>query len=183
MSRWPCSFSDLSFQANHGSPIHPSPDQPVFSFIVSSSTPGFHYFSLTIMQICSTSHQLCTRFALCCVNMVLSTSILPRITTEAQGNLTIAAVSVKPLIARFMGPTWAHLGPIGPRWAPCWPHELCYLGRNYEEYAYIDLNGLDSHNNQNETVCIFNGMYCGCVIRLKRLYWPAYQHSTYRYVS
>ena len=32
------------------------------------------------------------------------------------------------LIARFMGPTWAHLGPAGPRWAPCWPHELCYLG-------------------------------------------------------
>ena len=22
----------------------------------------------------------------------------------------------------------AHLGPTGPRWAPCWPHELCYLG-------------------------------------------------------
>ena len=31
-------------------------------------------------------------------------------------------------IARFMGPTWAHLGPTGPRWAPCYPHELCYLG-------------------------------------------------------
>ena len=22
----------------------------------------------------------------------------------------------------------AHLGPTGPRWAPCWPHDLCYLG-------------------------------------------------------
>ena len=22
----------------------------------------------------------------------------------------------------------ANLGPTGPRWAPCWPHELCYLG-------------------------------------------------------
>ena len=21
-----------------------------------------------------------------------------------------------------------HLGPTGPRWAPCWPHESCYLG-------------------------------------------------------
>ena len=21
-----------------------------------------------------------------------------------------------------------HLGPTGPRWAPCWPHEPCYLG-------------------------------------------------------
>ena len=22
----------------------------------------------------------------------------------------------------------AHLGPTGPRWAPCWPHKLCCLG-------------------------------------------------------
>ena len=22
----------------------------------------------------------------------------------------------------------AHLGQTGPRWAPCWPHECCYLG-------------------------------------------------------
>ena len=22
----------------------------------------------------------------------------------------------------------AHLGPTGPRWAPCWPNEPCYLG-------------------------------------------------------
>ena len=35
------------------------------------------------------------------------------------------------LIARFMGPTWAHLEPIGPRWAPCWPPELCYLACYY----------------------------------------------------
>ena len=31
------------------------------------------------------------------------------------------------LIARFMGPTWVHLGSTGPRWAPCWLHEPCYL--------------------------------------------------------
>ena len=33
------------------------------------------------------------------------------------------------LITRFMGPTWgphgAHMGPIGPWWAPCRPHEPC----------------------------------------------------------
>ena len=22
----------------------------------------------------------------------------------------------------------AHLGPVDPRWAPCWPHEFCYQG-------------------------------------------------------
>ena len=31
-------------------------------------------------------------------------------------------------IARFTGQHGAHLGPIGPRWASCWPHEPCYQG-------------------------------------------------------
>ena len=26
----------------------------------------------------------------------------------------------------------AQLGPTGPRWIPCWPHELCYLGNIYD---------------------------------------------------
>ena len=31
-------------------------------------------------------------------------------------------------IARFMGPTRAHLCPVTPRWAPSRPHEPCYWG-------------------------------------------------------
>ena len=31
-------------------------------------------------------------------------------------------------ITKFMWPHGAHLGPVGPRWAPCWPHEPCYKG-------------------------------------------------------
>ena len=30
-----------------------------------------------------------------------------------------------------MGP----LGPIGPRQAPCWPHEPCYQGRVMETFV------------------------------------------------
>ena len=26
-----------------------------------------------------------------------------------------------------LGQHGAHLGPTGPRWAPCWPNESCYL--------------------------------------------------------
>ena len=37
------------------------------------------------------------------------------------------AVGWMSLIARFMGPTWGPSG-VGPRWAPCWSHEPCYLG-------------------------------------------------------
>ena len=34
-----------------------------------------------------------------------------------------------PLIRQgSWGQHGAHLGPTGPRWAPCWPHEPCYLG-------------------------------------------------------
>ena len=32
------------------------------------------------------------------------------------------------LIASSWGQHGAYLGPTGPRWAPCWPHEPCYLG-------------------------------------------------------
>ena len=26
------------------------------------------------------------------------------------------------------GANMGHRGPVGPRWAPCWPHEPCYQG-------------------------------------------------------
>ena len=38
--------------------------------------------------------------------------------------------NILSLKASFMWPTWGHLGPTGPSWAPCWPHEPCYLGRH-----------------------------------------------------
>ena len=41
----------------------------------------------------------------------------------------------RPVICSFpdskvyvWGQHGAHLGPVGPRWAPCWSHEPCYLG-------------------------------------------------------
>ena len=51
---------------------------------------------------------------------------------------------IASLIARFIGPTWgpygAHLGPTGPRWAPCWPHELWYLGYHAQKFFYWSLH-------------------------------------------
>ena len=35
---------------------------------------------------------------------------------------------ITTLIARSWGQHGAHLGPKGPRWAPCCPQKLCYLG-------------------------------------------------------
>ena len=34
-----------------------------------------------------------------------------------------------------MGQHGAHLGPVGPRWALCWPHEPCYQGRLAKEFT------------------------------------------------
>ena len=33
----------------------------------------------------------------------------------------------------------AHLGPVDLRWAPCWPHELCYQGVFIEYASMISL--------------------------------------------
>ena len=43
---------------------------------------------------------------------------------------------VTTLRAGSWGRHGAHLGPTGPRWAPSWPHELCYLGA----HSYHNLN-------------------------------------------
>ena len=34
----------------------------------------------------------------------------------------------RPWYQGSWGQHGAFLGPTGPRWAPCWPHELCYMG-------------------------------------------------------
>ena len=34
----------------------------------------------------------------------------------------------QPRYQSSWGQHGAHLGPVGPRWAPCWPHEPCYQG-------------------------------------------------------
>ena len=49
----------------------------------------------------------------------------------------------------------AHLEPTGPRWAPCWPHELCYLGchllkGNFTENTK-DINEWNAFQNANCT--------------------------------
>ena len=36
-----------------------------------------------------------------------------------------------------MGLHGAHLGPTGPRWAPCWPHGPCYQGYPISRFSGI----------------------------------------------
>ena len=48
------------------------------------------------------------------------------------------------LMARFMGPTW---GPSGPRWTPCWPYELCYLGYLFHCWYFWNLKFSKMYDN------------------------------------
>ena len=40
----------------------------------------------------------------------------------------ILNIYCKPRYQIPWGQHGAHLGPVGPRWAPCWPHGPCYQG-------------------------------------------------------
>ena len=52
-------------------------------------------------------------------------------------NILITEHILTTLIARFMGTTWGLLGPTGPRWAPCWHHESCFLGIIHNRYSTL----------------------------------------------
>ena len=45
-----------------------------------------------------------------------------------------------------------HLGPTRPRWAPCWPHELCYLGLQSKCYHFLII--LQIHGRYNLMLAI-----------------------------
>ena len=61
-----------------------------------------------------------------------------------------SCVKYSPMYLRWqgsLGKHGAHLGPVGPRWAPCRPHEPCYQGLHCSYYYDMAVNhpanGLD----------------------------------------
>ena len=52
----------------------------------------------------------------------------------------------------------AHLGPVGPSWAPCWPHEPCYQGL----HTVHSLNGKKYFGNSLVTKQTNMGATMGC---------------------
>ena len=59
----------------------------------------------------------------------------------------------------------AHLGLTGPRWAPCWPHDFCYLG-SYHGTAVTRI------------ISWYCTQYCSCRIELQSYL----EFSSYRWV-
>ena len=78
------------------------------------SNPDWHVDKTAVSATWWSSHVNCFTLA-CCISTYI---------------VTMGWKCLSSLIARFMGPTWGQLGPPGPRWAPSWPHEPCYLGNS-----------------------------------------------------
>ena len=49
--------------------------------------------------------------------------------TTCHRKIVTAVENIATPIARFMGPTWGPSGADRAQVGPCWPHQLCYLGR------------------------------------------------------
>ena len=52
---------------------------------------------------------------------------------------------LSPLIAKFMGPTWGPSGADRIQVGPCWPQELCYLGRFCQWLGMVSAIGKTTH--------------------------------------
>ena len=65
-------------------------------------------------------------------------------------------VSVLTQIAKFMGQHGAHLGPVGLRWAQCWPREPCYQGT----VVYIKKETLMNDQLTDYLLAIRNKLLC-----------------------
>ena len=46
------------------------------------------------------------------------------------------------------------MGPVGPRWAPCWTHELCDQGFFHQDHVPITRCGLQFHAIHNFCLAI-----------------------------
>ena len=85
---------------------------------------------------------------------------------------------ISSLIARFMGQHGAHLGPTGPRWASCWPHEICCLGL-FVVYGAC-FNHLLPVWWSTFSFIFLNGSWCVCLIKWREIFWfflPSFMFS------
>ena len=74
-----------------------------------------------------------------------------RLSVSVLGRLQRHYLQQLPWYQGSWGKHGAHLGPTGPRWVPCWPHEPWYLG------IHTDITKAMSNNDTSK----------GCIIRSK----------------
>ena len=74
---------------------------------------------------------------------------LSTLLTLLHGNLLIPGMKgQQPRWQSSWGQHGAHLGPVGYRWAPCWPHEPCYRGvQCFHVFVANLINPLNKQSN------------------------------------
>ena len=84
----------------------------------------------TVMPCTYNIHNIIsTQFVLLCwVVITLESLVEPRGSPIFVAVASIAVGQSYPRELSSWGQHGAHLGPVGPRWAQCWPHEPCYQG-------------------------------------------------------
>ena len=62
-------------------------------------------------------------------------------------------ITCYPRLQSSRGQRGAHLGPVGPKWAPCWHHEPCYQGcaAYNDKLAFENDNSGDISNSTGTT--------------------------------
>ena len=86
----------------------------------------------------------------------------------------------------------AHLGPTGPRWDPCWPHELCSLGwlpqcqwRNSEDgnHGMWSKGYWNKHNNYVDNDLLKTCCGALCVKYLIKYFTLRWRHNKHDGIS
>ena len=78
----------------------------------------------------------------------------------------------------------AHLGPTGPRWAPCWHYDLCYLGRfTYHSHKATGFvrNGIIMAWYPVQQKSDYNHCPYVLMVNLFVLCWHPYKYSLFLY--
>ena len=95
----------------------------------SQNSTSIHTYSTSILLWNTNTHMIWRAFMCKSTTQVnLSSDLHTGTHLEPHAADFITVLTEQVQIATFMGPQGAHLGPIGPRWAPCWPREPCYQG-------------------------------------------------------
>ena len=101
-------------------------------FVYRRNRTSYENFKLKLCT-CAQSHALGThtkfRLEILSLNVISSIVDFREIILESSRNVKQPQVLIRhPWQQGWWGQHGAHLGPTGPRWAPCWPHQPCYLG-------------------------------------------------------
>ena len=120
-------FITLTSQEHVGALFHPPIDCLFKVFVTPTTNPQSKLSIIWLLALCAGNLPVTDGFPHKGASNVETVSMSWR-------HHVLSLLHTHP-IAKFMGQHGAHLGPVGPRWAPCWPNEPCYQGTFHSIYG------------------------------------------------